>query len=310
MWTSFRRLPRFRRSNDTTLKIGLLWTVVAIAGVGVCGEDSAYDQVVLADQPVAFWDISAMDITEPDLSGNGNTGTYLNGLPAQVTMPNGDLAADFDGSTQYLSVQSNPDGSLSIPMTGNLTWEAWISPDVLQFSHGGYVAFMGKCDSYAPTCEWESRMYSIDTSRPSRLSAYAFNPNAGLGSGAFWQPVDGLLQPTQWLHVVGEYTTQSQPDNCNNASTYPGSIDIWVNGVKWDHSYHGQTGCMSQYSVIPQANNSPLNIGTMAYDTWFQGAIAKVAIYNYLLTQDQIASHYTAMTGQDPTGSCADQCTF
>ena len=63
MWTSFR------------LKIGLLWTVVIIAGVGVRAADSAYDQVVLADQPVAFWDISAMDVTEPDLSGHGNTGT-------------------------------------------------------------------------------------------------------------------------------------------------------------------------------------------------------------------------------------------
>jgi hypothetical protein len=269
--------------------------------------------MVLADQPVAFWDINAMNGTEPDLSGSGNTGTYFNGVPAVVAMPNGDLAADFNGSNQYLSVPSNPDGSLSIPTTGYLTWEAWISPDVLQFPHqslGGYVGYMGKCDSYAPTCEWESRMYSINTSRPNRLSAYAFNPTAGLGSGAFWQPVDFLVQQNQWLHVVGEYTTQSQPDNCDNASTYPGSIDIWVNGVQWNHSYHGQTGCMSQYNVIPQANNSPLNIGTMAYDTWFKGAIAKVAIYNYLLTQDQIGSHYTAMTGQNPTGSCAAECTF
>ena len=40
-------------------------------------------------------------------------------------------------------------------------------------------------------------------------------------------------------------------------------IDIWVNGVRWAHASHGQTGCMSQYDVIPAANNSPLNIGTM-----------------------------------------------
>ena len=57
-------------------------------------------------------------------------------------------------------------------------------------------------------------------------------------------------------------------------------------------------------------NNSSLNIGTMAKDSWFQGAIGKVAIYNYLLTQDQITNHYTTMTGQAPTGSCKSTCSF
>jgi hypothetical protein len=272
---------------------------------------------------VAFWDVSALDSTEPDLTGNGNTGTYVNGLPGVVSMPNGDLAADFNppnqaNPMQYLSVPSNPDGSLSIPAASTglpdvMTWEAWISPDTLDFDYGirdGYVDYMGKCDSYSPTCEWEARMYTRNSDRPNRLSAYVFNPTAGTGSGAFWQPVDGLFQANQWLHVVAEYTLETQPAVCQNTSTYPGSIDIWVNGVRWNQAFHGQTGCMSQFMVIPQANSSPLNIGTMAYDSWFEGAIAKVAIYKYLLDEDTIARHYTAMTGLVPTGSCAAKCTF
>jgi len=67
---------------------------------------------------------------------------------------------------------------------------------------------------------------------------------------------------------------------------------------------------MSQYSVVPMANDSPLNIGTMAGDTWFPGAIGKVAIYDKLLTQAQITAHYQAMTGHTPTGSCAAICSF
>ena len=43
---------------------------------------------------------------------------------------------------------------------------------------------------------------------------------------------------------------------------------------------------MSQYNVVPAANGSPLNIGTMAMDAWFPGAIGKVAIYDKLLTPD------------------------
>lgn len=155
-------------------------------------------------------------------------------------------------------------------------------------------------------------MYSTTNAegRCNRISAYVFNPGAGLGSAADWQPVCGLVQAGRWYHVVGEYTLRAQPANCANATTYPGSINVWVNGVLWNQSRHGQTGCMSQYSVLPQANASPLNIGTMASDSWFPGAIGKVAIYDRLLTPAQITAHYQAMTGQQPTGTCADTCTF
>ena len=66
------------------------------------------------------------------------------------------LAADFNGSSQSLSVPSK--ASLSIPTTGNLTWEAWIRPAVIEFPNasGGYVDWMGKCAEYSPSCEWEA----------------------------------------------------------------------------------------------------------------------------------------------------------
>ena len=60
-------------------------------------------------------------------------------------MPNGDLAADFNGHNQYFQVADSPD--LSVPETGVLTLEAWIRPDALQPSHEegtGYVNFLGK----------------------------------------------------------------------------------------------------------------------------------------------------------------------
>jgi len=274
---------------------------------------SRYDQAILADHPVAFWDVSGRGTTESDLTGNGNTGTYQGGTPGLEMLPNGDNAAVFNGSSEYLTVPSR--SSLSIATTGSLTWEMWISPTVLQYpesSSGGFVEVMGKCAHYSPTCEWESRMYSTTNpqNRCNRMSAYAYNATAGLGSGADWQPVCGLLHTGEWLHIVGEYTTKSQPSDCPNSPSFPGSIDIWVNGVKWDQAVHNPTGCMSQYSVVPQANNSPLNIGSMSLETWFAGAIGKVAIYNYELTQAQITNHYQTMTGKAPTGSCGATCSF
>jgi concanavalin A-like lectin/glucanase superfamily protein len=275
---------------------------------------SSYNQIVLADHPVAFWNVDPKNKSEVDLSGNGNTGTYENGLPAMTTMPDGDTAADFNGTSQYLTIPSNI--SFSIPTTGNLTWEAWIRPDTLQFPNGtsdSYVEFIGKCAHHSPTCEWQGRMYdemTLQAGRSSRISAYVYNPTAGLGSGADWQPTNDLFHTGQWIQVVGEYTTHTQPSDCPDTSAYPGSINIWVDGVKWNQSYHSSTGCMSQYKIKPQTENSPLNIGTLSLSTWFKGAIGKVAIYNYLLSQSQINNHYKTMTGLSPSGHCLATCTF
>jgi Concanavalin A-like lectin/glucanases superfamily len=297
--------------------------IAAVAGAaqggaaGSGGSGNTYDAVVLADQPVAFWAVNRPPMIEPDLTGHGHDGTYKGtGAPPRTTLPNGDPVADFDGVQQYLSVPSSP--AFSIPTTGNLTWEAWLRPDVLQFPHddgtSGYVDWMGKCESYGPTCEWEARMYDATTkempNRPNRISAYVFNPSAGLGSAADWQPANGLIMPGAWYHVVGEYTTLTQPADCTNTAASPGSIDIWINGVKWNHASHGQTGCMSQYNVVPKANDSPLDIGTMTKESFFQGAIGKVAVYDHPLSQTQITNHYAVMTGKQPSGSCANTCSF
>jgi len=269
---------------------------------------SAYDTAVLNDHPVAYWAMdNAAGGTEPDLAGNGHTGTYQGGTPKYTSLPDGEQAADFNGSTQYLTVRSS--SAFSIPTTGQLTWESWIKPDKLQYA-SYYTDWIGKCQGYSPTCEWEARMYSTVNSqgRCNRLSAYVFNLSAGLGSSADWQPNCHLLQAGQWLYVVGEYQTQSQPPGCNGPQI--GGINIWVNGVEWNQSYHLQTGCMSQYGITPMASTSPLNIGTMALDYWFPGAVGKVAIYNYLLSQAQISVHFTAMTDAPPSGSCATTCSI
>ena len=274
---------------------------------------SAYDRAVLSDGPVGYWAMNKAPASEPDLTGRTATaGTYRGSTAPLVSMPNGDQAADFNGSNGYMSIPSN--AAFSIPTTHSLTWEAWIRPDTLQFpkNSNGYVDWMGKCQDYDPTCEWEARLYNTTNSenRCNRFSAYVFNSSAGLGSGAYWQPTCGLIQAGQWYHVVGEYTTLSQPSGCQNASQYPGVVAIWLNGVPWNQSSHGQTGCFSQYDVVPTANSSPVNVGTMAMDAFFQGAIGKVAIYDKLLSQAQITAHYMLMTGKAPTGSCSSDCSF
>ncbi len=270
----------------------------------------SYDALVLADKPVMYLKMNAGATgKETDATGHAHNGTYKGGTPTTSKLPNGDSVSVFNGSSQYVTVPTSP--ALSIPTTKMLTWEAWIRPDVASFSiasEDGYVDWMGKCDQYGPTCEWEARIYGSDTAegRPNRLSAYVFNPGAGLGSAADWQPQSGWFAIGKWVHVVAEYQTTTTPSGCDSAQ--PGSINIWVNGVKQSMPNHMPTGCMSQYKIIPKTNSSALNIGTMAMDTWFKGAIGKVAVYDHLLTQSQISAHFKAMSGKSPTGSCAEDC--
>jgi hypothetical protein len=288
--------------------LAVILLVIGLSGCGGTSPGPAYDAAVLANKPVAYWAMANPAGTEPDLTGNNHTGSYPKGGTV-VTLPNGDKAVDFDGASQYMTVAS--DSSLSIPTSGQLTWEAWIRPDVLQWPQRsdphslGYVEWMGKCQNHSGSCEWEARFYSATDTRCNRLSAYAFNRSAGLGSGAYWQAACGFFHAGQWIHVVGEYETSTIPPKC---STPPGTINIWVDGVEWNASFHYPSGCMSQYGVTPVAGDSPLNVATMAMDTYFPGAIGKVAIYQRLLTQQEITSHYVAMTGVPPQGSCADSC--
>jgi hypothetical protein len=271
-----------------------------------------YDQAVLAGNPALYLTMaSPASGKEIDQSGHNINGNYIGGTPTLAALPNGDQAAVFNGSNQYLTVPSHP--TLSIPTTHQLTWEAWVRPDTFAFANAsddGYVDWMGKCENYSPDCEWEARVYGDITleNRPDRFSAYVFNPNAGLGSAADWQPSSGLFQAEHWIHVVAEYDTTATPSECNAA--YPGTINIWVDGVKQSFVDHAPTGCMSQYKVIPKAGNSPLDIGTMAMDTWFKGAIGKVAVYDRLLSQSEIDSHFKAMTGVSPAGSCGTLCSL
>jgi hypothetical protein len=53
-----------------------------------------------------------------------------------------------------------------------------------------------------------------------------------------------------------------------------------------------------------------VNVVRMSLDSWFEGAIGKLAIDDTLLTGEQIAAHHRAMTGDEPSGSCQSRCTF
>ncbi|CAN7174279.1 LamG-like jellyroll fold domain-containing protein [Paenibacillus sp. LjRoot56] len=241
---------------------------------------STYDTAVLADNPVGYWPLSSA--VTADQSGNGLNGTFT-GSPTDTTMPNGDAAPVFNGTNQYFTIPDND--YLEVTRTGILTVEAWMRPDTLQFTNyegSGYVHWMGKGTSGQHS--WVARMYNQTNTenRPNRISGYSFNLSGGLGAGSYFQDT---VTAGQWIH----YTLVINTVNTNSTYT-TGYTKVFKNGVLRDQDK------LSDYSIVPGNGTAPMRIATRDLASYFQGAIGKVAVYDYELTPTQLAAHYSSMT--------------
>jgi hypothetical protein len=220
--------------------------------------------------------ITVLGNTENDWASVSEVTTRTTGtsVPTPVPTPtaSGGAAPDFDGSSGYVQIGDND--AYSHATFGGLSVEAWIRPDSLSMPRresGGYVHWMGK--GVAGAHEWTTRMYQEGNTegRANRISAYHFNPEGGLGAGSYFQDA---VTVGQWIHVV---------------ATIDGTtIRIYKNGVLRD------SDALSGYNITPRNTSSPLRIGTRDFNSFFQGAIARVAIYKGALPVARIQAHYAS----------------
>ncbi|WP_374562829.1 LamG-like jellyroll fold domain-containing protein [Ideonella sp.] len=276
------------------------WAVVAEAGVPGLGivepsppapaPLSAYDRTVLADSPQLYLPLGGASGLV-DASGHHHDGVAHH-APGTTSFLNGDLATRFNGVDQYIEVKDKD--SLSITAAGVLTMEAWVRPDVLNFSHEEsadqpYVHWMGK--STNGQSEYVARMYShdadwagdgIDPPRPNRISGYAFNLGGGLGAGSYFQDAVGV---GQWIHYVLVINTNKR------SGDYPtGYTKVYKNGQLRDQD------ALADYDIDPGNGTAPFRIGSARLEGFFEGAIAKVALYKRELKAAQVLRHYQAAT--------------
>ena len=182
------------------------------------------------------------------------------------------VAPVFDGETGYVEV---PDADVfSEPTTGELSVEAWIRPDSLDMPNresSGYVHWMGK--GVSGEHEWVARMYQEGNSedRANRISFYSFNLSGGLGAGSYFQ--DDVIVG-EWIHYVGTF------DDVRTT--------IFKNGVERD------SDLLSGYDITPENGSAPVRIGTRDRNSYFQGAIARVAFYSKRLSASEAAAHFAA----------------
>ncbi len=234
----------------------------------------AYRRAVMRDRPTAFLRNKRDLVTGQRATVHGRTGI--------ARLPNGAKARAFSGNGGHLSFGNR--SAFSVPKTGVLTVEYWMRPSKLQFSReegSGYVYVLGK--GRPGGHEWYGRMYSQrnSESRPNRISAYAFNPEGGLGTGSYFQD---RVRTGQWIHVAFVINTRDR------SRAYPtGYTKIYKNGVLRD------TDSLSDYNIRPRSSSAPLRIGTGYLNSYFAGAVGHVAFYGRELPARRIAAHHRVM---------------
>lgn len=255
----------------------------------------SYDQLILAAGPVLYLPLINTTDGLTDLSGRGHHATAV-GSPTVATTGPGDGRGSvrFSGSVgNYLAVADHDD--LSVPTTGALTVEAWVSPSTLEPEHPegpgpDYTQPLGKLQ-YGGNCEWEVRLYKATTpgespERPNRFSVYAFNAGCGLGTGSYFQDD---LSVDEWVHVVGVINMEA------TSALYPtGYVRVYKGGVLRD------VDALDNFGVVPSNTTSPMHIGAASLDSWFAGRVARVAVYPYELSAEVIRSHYRHLVPASP----------
>lgn len=203
-----------------------------------------------------------------DATSNAHHGSVHGATPTTDRFGNPSSAYRFNGNA-YLEFADHNDFSVST--TNQLSISVWQKPSVLDFDHheGGYVHWMGK--GTPNQHEYVMRIYNQTNlpgeNRPSRTSGYIFNLNGGLGTGSY---VQESLNTTDWIHFVLVFNTQT------------GLVKLYKNGVLRD------TDLYSDYNIVPGNGTAPLRIGTRDFNSYFQGDIDDVKIYNRELSATEV----------------------
>jgi hypothetical protein len=153
------------------------------------------------------------------------------------------------------------------------------------------VHFLEKAVTPVLDTEWAMRLYNQDNpERHSRLSFYMFNlrsTTTNRGAGSYMEFGVSKNDATSvaagsWLFLVGVAEPWiSRDDQTTGCILW--KQDIEAKRIPQDKYEY------PEFQVQPQAGGGPLSVGGTA-ETGFRGAIAHLAIWNRLLSQEEIDS--------------------
>lgn len=210
----------------------------------------------------------------------------------------GDSYLKFTGADSYVEIVSIAD--YSVATTGELSVAAWIRPDTLNFPDWEgtrYVYWLGKGEGAGGSGqqEWAFRMYNRDHTaehppRPNRISFYVFNPEGGEGVGSYFQDA---LHRGSWIFVVGvadsTRTYMYRDGDYQRCDTYRGA-----SAGECPIHYQPPPNDNLQLEVNPTAGSSPLRLGTRDLNSFFEGGLSRVRIWNRALDGSEVSALYAS----------------
>jgi hypothetical protein len=182
-----------------------------------------------------------------------------------------------------------------------LTVACWIAPFALDFrytdgSRDQYVYLIEKARDSTRDVEWGFRLYNAtNPERHSRLSFYLFNLGSptGKGAGAYMQygrsrNDDTPVRLGQWLFLVGQGEGWIDgTEQCRGAILYK-------QAVMAKRSPGDQYNNPPWWNIRPRSGQGVITLGGSIGKTAFCGAMAHVAVWNKLLTADEVVTIFTA----------------
>jgi len=223
----------------------------------LCGGPAlaAYQDEVLADNPVAYYRFEETSGTTAFDTANSNDGSYVNGvLLNQPGAPALGKAASFDGIDDYVSTPRT--------VSTDFTLEAWVKTTAPSLTGSQSYEGNGLLWSDVGGAANDFAMAMLNNG----LSFFTGNPDVTVTSAAAIN--DGV-----WHHLVA-------------TRTQGGSVEIFIDGVS-----QGTTTTNNN----PLNGNPSIMIGGNVLDgRYFAGLIDEVAYYPAVLSTARIRAHFRA----------------
>jgi len=254
---------------------------------------------ILDTGPTSYWPLDD-DVGDSCHDETARHDATISGAGVKLAaIPFGPASAPyFDGNIGSVLTVID-DAQYSQPHKNALTVAAWICPLALDNAEtvgtsDQYVHFMEKAVNSTTEVEWAMRLYNrMNPNRHSRLSFYTFKlvSPPGEGNGAYMEYGVSANDMTPvglggWLFLVGQAGPWISKSDLTTGCVF------WKQGVeavrtpadKYEHP---------SYNVHPQHGSGQISIGGTD-SSGFKGSIAHVAIWNRLLSSDEVASIWTA----------------
>ena len=229
-----------------------------------------YRDVVLANNPIAYWPMDETGSTMQDESGNGRTLEYLNGPASGIAGPfDGASGREFDGSSNY-AVGLPYLGSGNIPEYSGEFWVRHLDAGATISTVQGLIKQQAL--NASPT-HYTNFGTSMRTERHTQMDEFAPSGNA-------FPYAAGKLTFETWHHVI--FTKASATNN-----RY-----IYFDGFKvTDNSKENDQGAvtMDEFFVGMTWNDV-----TLSYNNFLHAQLSNISIYDFQLTDADVADRRTA----------------